>query len=177
MVYAVIESGGKQYKAVEGAFIEVDLLPEELGKKKVFDKVLLLVNDAETLVGSPYLPDVSIETKISEHFKGPKITIFNYRAKQRYRVKIGHRQKYTRLLVESIYFPGKPKEAKDVKPVEEVVAPVKKARSKPAPAAKKGSDKPVKAKTAVVKAPKTKAVVEKAVKKPVKKISSTKTEK
>jgi len=54
MVYAVIESGGKQYKAVEGEFLEVDLLPEELGKKKIFDKFLLLVNCDDTLVGSPY---------------------------------------------------------------------------------------------------------------------------
>ena len=69
MVYAVIESGGKQYKAVEGEYIEVDLLPEDMGKKKVFDKVLLLVNGEDTQVGSPYLPEVSIETKVSEHLK------------------------------------------------------------------------------------------------------------
>ena len=72
MVYAVIESGGKQYKAIEGEYIEVDLLPEDQGKKKVFDKVLLLVNGTDTQVGSPYLPEVSIDAKISEHFKGSK---------------------------------------------------------------------------------------------------------
>jgi len=165
MVYAVIESGGKQYKAVEGEFLEVDLLPEELGKKKVFDKVLLLVNGEVTQVGSPYLPEVSIETKVSEHFKGPKIIIFNYRAKERYRVKAGHRQKYTRLLIESIKFPGKPK---DTKISEDVAAPVKKARSKPSTAAKKPVVKPVKTKAEVMKP------VKKAVKKVVKKTTSTK---
>ena len=134
MVYAVIESGGKQYKVVEGEFLEVDLLPEDLGKKKVFDKVLLLVNGEDTQVGSPYLPDVSIETKVSEHFKGPKIIIFNYRAKERYRVKTGHRQKYTRLMVESIKFPGKPK---DSEASEDTTAPTKKARTKSAATAKK----------------------------------------
>ena len=162
MVYAVIESGGKQYKAVEGEFLEVDLLPEELGKKKVFDKVLLLVNGEDTQVGSPYLPDVSIETKVSEHFKGPKIIIFNYRAKERYRVKTGHRQKYTRLLIESIKFPGKPK---DSKVSEDVAAPAKKARTKPAAATKKPVEKPVKTKSDAVKP----------VKKAVKKAASTKT--
>jgi large subunit ribosomal protein L21 len=162
MVYAVIESGGKQYKATEGEYLEVDLLPEDLGKKKVFDKVLLLVNGEDTLVGSPYLPEVSIETKVSEHFKGPKIIIFNYRAKERYRVKTGHRQKYTRLLVESIKFPGKPK---DSKAVEEVVTPAKKARTKPA----------TKAKKPVEKAVKTKSEAAKPAKKAVKKVATTKT--
>jgi len=161
MVYAVIESGGKQYKAVEGEFLEVDLLPEELGKKKVFDKVLLLVNGEDTQVGSPYLSDVSIETKISEHFKGPKIIIFNYRAKERYRVKTGHRQKYTRLLIEAIKFPGKPK---DSKVSEDVAAPAKKARTKPGAATKKPVEKPVKTKSDTVKP----------VKKAVKKVTSKK---
>jgi large subunit ribosomal protein L21 len=161
MVYAVIESGGKQYKATEGEFLEVDLLPEELGKKKVFDKVLLLVNGENTLVGSPYLTEVSIETKVSEHFKGSKIIIFNYRAKERYRVKTGHRQKYTRLLVESIKFPGKPK---DSKVTEEVLTPVKKARTKPAPTAKKPEKK--------VSKPKIEAA--KPAKKAVKKVSAAK---
>jgi len=166
MVYAVIESGGKQYKTVEGEFLEVDLLPEELGKKKVFDKVLLVVNGDETLVGSPYLPDVSIETKVSEHFKGPKIIIFNYRAKERYRVKTGHRQKYTRLLIESIKFPGKPKGSKVS---EDVATPTKKARTKPAVTTKKPVEKSVK------KSVKPKSVAVKPVKKTVKKITSTKT--
>ena len=148
MVFAVIESGGKQYKAVEGEFLEVDLLPDALGKKKVLDKVLLLVNGEETQVGSPYLPDVSIETKVSEHFKGPKITIFNYRAKERYRVKTGHRQKFTRLMIESIKFPGK---TKDSKVSEEDVNPVKKVRTKPAAGTKKPAKKAVKAKAAAVK--------------------------
>ena len=138
------------------------MLPEELGKKKIFDKVLLLVNGEDTLVGSPYLPDVSIETKVSEHFKGPKIIIFNYRAKERYRVKTGHRQKYTRLLIESIKYPGK---TKDSKVSEDVAVPAKKARTKPASTTKKPVEKSVKTKSAAVKP----------VKKAVKKVTSTKT--
>ncbi len=176
MVYAVVESGGKQYKAVEGEFLEVDLLPEELGKKKVLDKVLLLVNGEDTQVGSPYLSDVNFETKVSEHFKGPKITIFNYRAKERYRVKTGHRQKYTKLLIESINFPGKPK---DSKISEEAATPVKKVRTKPTTTTKKPVEKTVKAKSDTVKpvkkTVKAKSDAVKPVKKTVKKASSAKT--
>ena len=113
MLYAIVESGGKQYKAVEGSYIEVDLLPEEVGKKKTFDKVLLLVDDDKVEVGTPYLSNVSVDATILEHFKGPKITVFKYRAKQRYRVKTGHRQKYTRVMVDSIAFSGKTANHKD----------------------------------------------------------------
>ncbi|BBB48950.1 50S ribosomal protein L21 [Pelolinea submarina] len=141
MLYAIVESGGKQYKAVEGSYIEVDLLPDEVGKKKTFDKVLLLVDDEKVEVGTPYLSNVSVDTTILEHFKGPKIIVFKYRAKERYRVKTGHRQKYTRVMVESIAFAGK-----TVKPakVEEPVAKVEKAekpaaKKAPAAAAKKAS--------------------------------------
>jgi len=111
-MYAIIENGGKQYKAVEGDYIDIDLLPDEVGKKKTFDKVLLLSTDGSTEVGEPYLKGVSVDTMVVSHFKGPKIIIFKYRAKQRYRVKTGHRQKHSRVLVESIAFPGKSDGAK-----------------------------------------------------------------
>jgi len=111
-MYAIIENGGKQYKAVEGGFIEIDLLPDEVGKKKIFDKVLLLSTDGRTEIGEPYLKGVSVDTTIISHFKAPKIIVFKYRAKQRYRVKTGHRQKYSRVLVDSIAFPGKSAVAK-----------------------------------------------------------------
>lgn len=114
-MYAIIENGGKQYKAVEGDYIDIDLLPDEVGKKKTFDKVLLLSTDGSTEVGEPYLKGVSVDTMIVSHFKGPKIIVFKYRAKQRYRVKTGHRQKHSRVLVESIAFPGKSDGAKKSK--------------------------------------------------------------
>ncbi|MDK2981689.1 MAG: large subunit ribosomal protein [Chloroflexota bacterium] len=125
MLYAIVESGGKQYKAVEGSYIEVDLLPDEVGKKKTFDKVMLLVDDDKVEIGTPYLSNVSVDTTVLEHFKGPKITVFKYRAKQRYRVKTGHRQKYTRVMVESIAFSGKsakPAKTEEAAPVEEKAA-------------------------------------------------------
>jgi large subunit ribosomal protein L21 len=132
MFYAILENGGKQYKAVEGESLEVDLLPLEIGKKKTFDKVMLLVNEKDTQVGSPYLDGISVDCTVVEHFKGEKVTIFKYRAKQRFRVKTGHRQPYTRLMVESIAFPGKSKTVKAEPAVEEKASVEKKVESKPA---------------------------------------------
>jgi large subunit ribosomal protein L21 len=152
MFYAVLENGGKQYKAFEGEKLEVDLLPVEVGSKKTFENVLLLVNDDDTQVGSPYLDGVSVDCTVVEHFKGEKLTIFKYRAKQRFRVKTGHRQKYTRVIVDSIVFPGKPKSSKVSEAVEEKeAAPVKKGRTKAATTAKKPAAKPAAKKTTVAK--------------------------
>jgi len=139
-MYAIIENGGKQYKAVEGVYIEIDLLPDEVGKKKTFDKILLLSTDGSTEVGEPYLKGVSVDATIVSHFKAPKIIVFKYRAKQRYRVKTGHRQKYSRVIVDSIAFPGKSAAAKKSK----VTPPSKKSVSakETSPTAKKTATKP-----------------------------------
>lgn len=141
MLYAVLENGGKQYKAFEGQNLEVDLLPVEVGKKKTFENVLLLVNESETQVGSPFLDGVSVDCTVVEHVKGEKLTIFKYRPKQRYRVKTGHRQKYTRVVVDSIAFPGKPRAAKASESSEEFAAPVKKGRTKATASTKKPTAK------------------------------------
>ncbi len=125
MLYAIFESGGKQFKAVEGSYVEVDHLPTEEGKKVSFDKVLLLVNDKDTQVGTPFIKGASIDTTVANHFKTKKVIIFNYRAKKRYRVKTGHRQQYTRLMVNSITFTGKPAKAAEEKPAVKVEKPVK----------------------------------------------------
>lgn len=133
MLYAIIENGGKQYRAEEGSHIEVDLLPEEVGKKKTFENVLLLVNEDEVQVGTPYLQGISVDATVVAHFKAPKITVFKYRPKQRYRVKSGHRQKYSRLVVDSIAFPGKSKTSKSEKgEAEEKAETQKKTRTKTA---------------------------------------------
>lgn len=130
-MYAIIENGGKQYKAFEGKYIEIDLLPDEVGKKKSFNKVLLLSTDDKIDVGDPYLKGVSVDGTILTHFKGPKLIIFKYRAKQRFRVKTGHRQKHTRVLIDSIVFPGKAAVVKKIEETPEVekVSPAKKTAS------------------------------------------------
>lgn len=102
MKYAIIESGGKQYKAVEGTAIEVDLLPVEVGEQVDLNQVLLLVDGDEVKVGAPEVNGVKVKTTVVSHLKGPKIIVFKYRPKKRIRVKTGHRQQYTRLMVNSI---------------------------------------------------------------------------
>ncbi len=102
MKYAIVESGGKQYRAVEGATIDVDKLQTEVGGQVLLDSVLLVVEDGSVQVGTPTVKGVKVRTTVEDHFKGPKLIIFNYRAKKHYRVKTGHRQQYTRLKIESI---------------------------------------------------------------------------
>ena len=102
MKYAIVESGGKQYKAVEGATIEVDRLSLEVGQPAQLGSVLLMVEDEKISVGTPTVAGARVNAKVVEHIKGPKVTIFKYRPKKRIRVKTGHRQQYTRLQIETI---------------------------------------------------------------------------
>jgi large subunit ribosomal protein L21 len=102
MKYAILESGGKQYKAVEGASIEVDLLPFEPGHDLQLSEVLLLVDDEKIFVGAPKVSGALVNATVEDHIKGPKVVVFKYRPKKRIRVKTGHRQKYTRLKINSI---------------------------------------------------------------------------
>ncbi len=102
MKYAIVESGGKQYRAVEGDTIEVDLLEANVGDQLSLDSVLLVVNDDKVSVGAPMVGGARISATVVDHIKGPKIVVFRYRLKKRIRVKTGHRQQYTRLKVNSI---------------------------------------------------------------------------
>jgi len=102
MKFAIVESGGKQYRAVEGGTIEVDRLPAKTGENVKLEQVLLLVDGESIKVGTPVVKDTPVWTIVLDHFKGGKVTIFNYSPKKRIRVKTGHRQNYTRLLVEQI---------------------------------------------------------------------------
>jgi large subunit ribosomal protein L21 len=97
MKYAIVESGGKQYKAVEGETIEVDRLQLEAGKSLKLEGVLLLVDGDTITVGTPLISGMSVSTKVVEHFKGEKSVNFHYKPKKRIRQKTGHRQQYTRL--------------------------------------------------------------------------------
>lgn len=103
MKYAIVESGGKQLRAVEGATLDVDLMIDtEIGTQVILDTVLFLAEDDKFTVGTPAIKGAKIITTAVDHVKGPKLTIFKYQPKKRIRVKTGHRQYYTRLLVESI---------------------------------------------------------------------------
>ncbi|MFN2304599.1 MAG: 50S ribosomal protein L21 [Anaerolineales bacterium] len=102
MKFAIVEQGGKQYRAAEGNTIEVDRLPEDVGTTITLEDVLLHVDDGTVSIGTPLVKGAKVKATILDHFKGRKILVFKYRPKQRYRVKSGHRQQYTRLLIESI---------------------------------------------------------------------------
>jgi large subunit ribosomal protein L21 len=102
MKYVILESGGKQYKAVEGGMIEVDLLHVQPGESIDLNQVLLLVNGDAVTVGAPVVAGASVKATVLEHFKGVKTYNFHYSPKKRIRTKTGHRQNYTRLAVEQI---------------------------------------------------------------------------
>ncbi len=101
-MYAIVESGGKQYRAVPGATIEVDRLPVEEGAALELNQVLLVADGEAVTVGTPTVAGATIKATVLEHIKGKKILVFKYKAKERYRRKQGHRQQYTRLLVDEI---------------------------------------------------------------------------
>ncbi len=102
MKYAIIDCGGKQYRAVEGSTIEVDRMDAEIGQQVDLGSVLLLVDGDQIAVGAPLVDKAKVSATVVDHVKGPKIVIFRYRPKKRIRVKTGHRQQYTRLQVNSI---------------------------------------------------------------------------
>ena len=130
MRYAIIESGGKQYKAVEGQTIEVDLLSTEVGKTLKLDDVLLVADGDNVMIGSPTVSGASVSTSVVDHFKAPKIIIFKYHPRKRYRLKKGHRQQYTRLMVDSIDAKGMAKAAvKEEAPEEVKAAPKQEAKA------------------------------------------------
>lgn len=102
MKYAIVEQGGKQYKAVPGATIEVDRLPLEEGATVELDRVLLVADGDQVTVGRPTIEGAKVKATVEAHFKGPKIIVFKYKPRKRYRRKKGHRQQYTRLRIEEI---------------------------------------------------------------------------
>ena len=161
MRFAIVESGGKQYRAVEGQSIEVDRLPVEAGKQFSFERVLLMADGDEVMVGTPIVSGVEVKVTVADHIRGPKIDRFKYRPKKRIRVRGGHRQQYTLLMVDFIGKPGE--ERKVEKPVAEekqaeiqVEAEEKPKAEKKAKAAKPAKDtKEAKASTKKTSAKKT----------------------
>ena len=107
MKYAIVEDGGKQYKAVEGGTIDVDHFAAEIGEQVDLERVLFYSDGEDVIVGKPLVEDVKVQAAVVEQVKGPKIVVFKYKPRNRYRVKTGHRQKYTRLQIEEIAATGK----------------------------------------------------------------------
>ena len=126
-MYAVIETGGKQYRVQEGDVITVEKLNVEAGETVVFDKVLLMSDGKEVKVGAPYLTE-AVTGSVVENGKGKKVIIFKYKAKKDYRKKQGHRQPYTMVKIESLTGEAPKKEAvvEEAKAAKKVSASMKK---------------------------------------------------
>ena len=101
-MYAIIRSGGKQYRAQVGATIDVDRLPNEIGDEVALDDVLLIANGDDTVVGTPIVSGAVVKATVVEQFRGKKIIVYKYRQRTNYRRKQGHRQYYTRLRIDDI---------------------------------------------------------------------------
>jgi large subunit ribosomal protein L21 len=101
-MYAIIETGGKQYKVEQGTELYIEKLHVEAGETVNFDQVVLVSKDGEVKVGSPTVAGATVSAKVERHGKGTKLTIFKYKSKKNYRRKQGHRQPYTKVVVEGI---------------------------------------------------------------------------
>ena len=101
-MYAIVETGGKQYQVEEGRYVDIELLDGETDSKVVFDKVVMVVNGKKSKVGQPYVSGACAEGKILMHGKAKKIIVFKQRPKKGYRKKQGHRQGFTRVMISKI---------------------------------------------------------------------------
>jgi large subunit ribosomal protein L21 len=100
--YAVVKTGGKQYRVSVGDTISVERLASEAGNDITLDEVLLIGGDGATKIGTPVVDGASVSATIDDHFRGEKIVVFKYKAKKRYRRRTGHRQEQTRLTITAI---------------------------------------------------------------------------
>ncbi|HNX92327.1 MAG TPA: 50S ribosomal protein L21 [Syntrophomonas sp.] len=101
-MYAIIQTGGKQYKVTEGEMVKVEKLPAEAGDKVTLDQVLMLQDDNGTKIGDPLVAGAKVSAAVLEQGRGKKITVYKYKKRKNQRKKQGHRQAYTRLLIEKI---------------------------------------------------------------------------
>jgi len=106
-IYAIIETGGKQYKVTPGQIIDVERLDVAEGNTVELDKVLFIADGNKVTVGMPTIDGAKVVATSQGEGKGKKIIVFKYKPKTRYRKKIGHRQLYTRLVIERIVEPTK----------------------------------------------------------------------
>ena len=106
-MYAVIETGGKQYRVEVGTELEVELLDAEPGKTVNFDRILLVADGDEAAIGQPVVDGAAVSAEVLRQDRGPKLISFKYRPKARSRVKKGHRQELTVLRISDIVFGGK----------------------------------------------------------------------
>lgn len=100
--YAIIETGGKQYRVAVGDRLAIEKLPLEAGADVTFDRVLMVGGEGGFQVGTPLVAGASVTAQIEEQYRGPKIVVFKYKPKKRYRRRTGHRQSLTRVAITAI---------------------------------------------------------------------------
>ena len=137
-MYAIIKTGGKQYKVEQGDKIQVEKLDAKVGSKVIFDEVVATGGDKLT-VGTPFVKGYTVEGKVLEHGKGEKLVIYKYKAKKDYRRKNGHRQPFT--LVEITKLGGEAKKTTEKKETVKKEEPKKETAKKAAPAKKETAAK------------------------------------
>ena len=101
-MYAIIETGGKQYKVTSGDVLFIEKLDAEAETTVTFDKVIAVNNDETMSVGDPYVAGATVEAKVLKNGKAKKITVFTYKPKKGKQRKLGHRQPYTKVQIEAI---------------------------------------------------------------------------
>ena len=101
-MYAIVETGGKQYQVEEGRYVDIELIGEEADAKVVFDKVVMIVNGKKSKVGQPYVEKATVEGTVIKTDRAKKIIVYKQRPKKGYRRKYGHRQGFTRVMINKI---------------------------------------------------------------------------
>lgn len=103
-MYAIVDSGGKQYKITDGEILRIEKIPGEVGGPVSFGKVLMFSDGDDVRIGNPFLENIAVQGRIVEHGKAKKIIVFKYKRRKRYRRKQGHRQQYTAIKIDKIEF-------------------------------------------------------------------------
>ncbi|MFW5901498.1 MAG: 50S ribosomal protein L21 [Thermodesulfobacteriota bacterium] len=101
-MYAVVSTGGKQYRVKEGDVLRIEKIPGNVGESFSFDKVLLLSDGSELTIGEPTVPNASVNARIVQQGKSKKVLVFKYKRRKRFRRKQGHRQPFTAVQIDSI---------------------------------------------------------------------------
>jgi large subunit ribosomal protein L21 len=150
--YAIVETGGKQYRAEKGGVLVVEHLPDEAGAK-VSLRAVMFRSDKDVVLDAKELEKVKVEAVVAEHLRGPKVRVFKYKPKKGYRRRAGHRQELTRLEVTDVrMLTRKPAAKTEAKPAAKKPAAKKPAAKKPA-AKKPAAKKPATRKTSTARKP------------------------
>lgn len=104
-MYAIVKTGGKQYRVQAGDTITIEKLSSEVGSEVAFEEVLLIGQEGRSIVGKPIVAGASVTGVVQEHGRGRKIVVFTYKPKKNIRKKKGHRQPFTKVLIENIVMP------------------------------------------------------------------------